>query len=98
MNLLKNEFNIFFTAIMFFTRIPCPKHIDHSAKNLSESRKYFPLVGTLVGSAVAISCYLFSYVFDITTSIIISTIFGVILTGAFHEDGLADLMDGLGGG
>lgn len=98
MNILKNEINIFFTAIMFFTRIPCPKHIDHSFKNLSESRKYFPLVGTLVGLCVAVIFYLFQYIFNPATSIIVSTIFSVLLTGAFHEDGLADLFDGIGGG
>ena len=48
--ILKEEIRIFFTAVMFYTRIPCPKWVDHSAVYIDKSVSYFPLIGWLVGS------------------------------------------------
>ena len=89
-----------FASIMFFTRIPINwPYFSDKAPDLTRAAWSFPLVGFLVGFLsggfgellilinvpVFISC---------VTAITIS----VLLTGAFHEDGLADMADGFGAG
>lgn len=96
--MLKNEIKIFFTALMFFTRIPCPKWVDHSPEYLSKSSRYFPLIGTIVGSIGALVYYGCSFIFPHPLALLLSMIATIVTTGAFHEDGLADMCDGFGGG
>ncbi|MEC3908380.1 adenosylcobinamide-GDP ribazoletransferase [Tamlana sp. 2201CG12-4] len=95
---MKKELQIFLTAIMFFTRIPCPKWVNHDAEYLTKSSKYFSLVGILVGSIGAIVFYGASFIFSTEISIALSMVATIYITGAFHEDGFADVCDGLGGG
>ena len=95
---MKKEIHIFFTALMFFTRIPCPKWVDHDAQYLRKSSKYFPLVGILIGSIGAGVYYGCSYIFSTEISILLSMFATIYATGAFHEDGFADVCDGFGGG
>ena len=95
---MKNEIKIFFAAIMFFTRIPCPKWIDHSSEYLAKSSRYLPLVGIIVGSIGAIVYYGASFIFPHPLAILLSMTSTILATGAFHEDGLADMCDGFGGG
>ncbi|MBI4929324.1 MAG: adenosylcobinamide-GDP ribazoletransferase [Bacteroidetes bacterium] len=96
--MLKKEIRIFFTALMFFTRIPCPKWIDHSEEYLSKSSRYFPLIGIIVGGIGALVYYSFSFIFPHPIAILLSMVSTILVTGAFHEDGLADMCDGFGGG
>lgn len=95
---MKKEIQIFLTAIMFFTRIPCPKWVDHSPEFLQKSAKYFSLVGIIVGSIGAIVFYGFSFLFSTEISLLLSMLSTIYVTGAFHEDGFADVCDGFGGG
>lgn len=95
---MKKQIDIFFTALMFFTRIPCPKWIDHSPEILNKSTRYFSLVGILVGCIAALFYYLGSLIFSYEIAIVLSMIASVWTTGAFHEDGFADVCDGFGGG
>ncbi|EZH71568.1 cobalamin synthase [Aquimarina atlantica] len=95
---MKKEIHIFFTALMFFTRIPCPKWVHHNPEYLHLSSKYFPLVGIIVGSIGAIAFYGSSFIFSVEISLILSMFSTIYATGAFHEDGFADVCDGFGGG
>ncbi|OEK08710.1 adenosylcobinamide-GDP ribazoletransferase [Flavivirga aquatica] len=95
---MKKEAQIFFTAIMFFTRIPCPKWVDHNPEYLKKSTKYFSLVGIIIGATAALVYYGTSFVFSTEISILLSMVSTIYITGAFHEDGFADVCDGLGGG
>ena len=95
---MKEELRIFFTALMFYTRIPCPKNIDHSPDYINKATRYFPLIGWIVGVISCIVFWLSNYLFDVHISVLVSLIAGVLVTGAFHEDGLADVFDGFGGG
>ena len=97
-NIIKQEIQSFFTALMFYTRIPCPKWVDHSQEYLQLSRKYFPFIGWIVGGISGMVLWGATYLFSIEISVLISMIVGVLLTGAFHEDGFADTLDGFGGG
>src|SRR4030042_2526983 len=96
--MLKNELKIFFTAVMFYTRIPCPKWIGHSTSYLNKATRYFPLIGWIIGTVSFISLYLSLLVFPNEVAVVISMISGILLTGAFHEDGFADVCDAFGGG
>lgn len=98
MNFLRNQYELFIIAIGFLTRIPIPKKTDFSEQKLNHASRYFPTVGWLVGifSAGLILC--FEIVFPKTITVIFSLLITIFLTGAFHEDGLIDTADGLGGG
>ncbi|TWF35310.1 cobalamin-5'-phosphate synthase [Chitinophaga polysaccharea] len=96
--MIKKELRIFFTALMFYTRIPCPKWVDHSASYLNQSTRYFPLIGWIVGLLCFAVYYGVSCLFPADISVIISMVTGIFVTGAFHEDGFADVCDGFGGG
>ncbi|WP_103072232.1 adenosylcobinamide-GDP ribazoletransferase [Aquimarina sediminis] len=95
---MKREIHIFFTALMFFTRIPCPKWVDHDPEYLKLSTRYFSLVGILVGGIGALVFYGASFVFSVELSLLLSMAATIYITGAFHEDGFADVCDGFGGG
>ncbi len=94
-------------ALQFFTRLPVTGRlaawVGYSPKMLRASAAHFPGVGWLVGLLVAaLSAVLLLALPKGTFSPLIvasiGTAFGILLTGAFHEDGLADVADGLGGG
>jgi adenosylcobinamide-GDP ribazoletransferase len=95
---MKKEIRIFFTALMFYTRIPCPKWVDHSDEYLQKSIRYFPLIGILVGGVSGLVFVAARFILPQSVSIILSMLAGILMTGAFHEDGLADVCDGFGGG
>jgi adenosylcobinamide-GDP ribazoletransferase len=96
--MLKQEIRIFFTALMFYTRIPCPKCVDHDEEYINKATRYFPFIGWIVGGISFASYYSASLLFPSSIAVIISIIVGVLVTGAFHEDGFADVCDGFGGG
>lgn len=95
---MKTELKIFFTALMFYTQIPCPKWVGYSPEMLNKSTRYFPLIGWIVGGISFIIYHLFSLLFSLELSVVFSIAVGVLVTGSFHEDGLADSFDGFGGG
>lgn len=83
---------------MFYTRIPCPKNITHHPDYLNKATRYFPFIGWIVGSISFLAFYLSSLFLSIETAVIFAIIASVLTTGAFHEDGFADVCDGFGGG
>jgi adenosylcobinamide-GDP ribazoletransferase len=95
---MKKEIHIFFTALMFYTRIPCPKNIDHNPDYLNKASRYFPFIGWIVGGISFAVYYFSSFLFSNDIAIILAIIAGILTTGAFHEDGFADVCDGFGGG
>lgn len=96
--MLKQELKIFFAALMFFSRIPCPKWVDHSPEYLNKATRYFPLIGWILGVFTFAFYFAANQIFNAEISVIISMISGILITGAFHEDGFADVCDGFGGG
>jgi adenosylcobinamide-GDP ribazoletransferase len=95
---MKKQLHIFFTALMFYTRIPCPKNIDHNPDYLNKASRYFPLIGWIVGGISFLAFYGASFLVSASAAIIIGMIAEILTTGAFHEDGFADVCDGFGGG
>jgi len=96
--MLKPTIHRFFNALTFYTRVPGPNWVEYSADNLNRASGFFPFMGYLV----AIWCYavysLCATYLPADISLLISMVAGILLTGAFHEDGFADLCDGFGGG
>ncbi len=95
---IKYEGRLLLVAIQFLTRIPIPSFTDYQPQWLHQSSRHFPAVGLLVGILCAGVFWLASLLFTPLVAAVISTAFSIKLTGAFHEDGLADTCDGLGGG
>ncbi|KXX66753.1 adenosylcobinamide-GDP ribazoletransferase [Flammeovirga sp. SJP92] len=95
---MREEINIFFTSLMFYTRIPCPINIDHDPDYINKATRYFPLIGWIVGGISFVAFWASSLLFDTTISVVFSLLIGVLTTGGFHEDGLSDVADGFGGG
>ncbi|MCC5845402.1 MAG: adenosylcobinamide-GDP ribazoletransferase [Verrucomicrobia bacterium] len=96
--MIRREIHLFFTALMFFTRLPCPKNIDHDADTLNASQKYFPVMGWIVGGFAWLTCWLALHLFPAEIAVLLSICASVLLTGAFHEDGFTDTCDAFGGG
>src|ERR1700712_3963673 len=95
---MKKEIRIFFTALMYFTRIPCPKWVDHSEEYLNKSSRYFPLVGIIIGAISGFTYWGFQWILPGEIALLLAMIASILATGAFHEDGFADVCDGFGGG
>jgi adenosylcobinamide-GDP ribazoletransferase len=96
--MLRRELEYFFGAIRFFTRLPVPGWVGHSAEALNRSARYFPLVGLLVGGIGALVFLGAMQLWPQPVAVLLSMAATIYATGAFHEDGLSDTVDGLGGG
>ena len=98
MNRLGEQLNLWWIAVAFFTRIPVPASVEFSQASLNRASRYFPAVGWLIGALCATALWLLMLVFPQDVAVLISIAISLLLTGCFHEDGLADTCDGLGGG
>jgi len=92
-----DELRYFFTALGYFTRVLVPRWVGFEWHYLNAAARYFPLVGLMVGG-VAVLVYLAALrVFPAGVAVLLSMAATLVLTGAFHEDGLADCADAFGG-
>lgn len=91
-----SHLKLFLLALSFYTRLPTPKNQDYN--QLPQASIYLPLVGWVVGGLTGLCFYLANILWPQPTALILSLICGILLTGAFHEDGFADVCDGFGGG
>lgn len=93
-----HQLRLFFIALQFFTRLPIPRWVGFEPDWLQHASRYFPAVGIVVGGAAAGVYALAAWLLPQPVAVLLSTIAGIYLTGAFHEDGFADACDGMGGG
>lgn len=98
MSVVRQELEYFFGALRFFTRLPVPVWVGHSAEALNHSARYFTLVGLIVGLIGALVFALTSFFWPKTLAVLMAMAATILVTGAFHEDGWADMVDGFGGG
>ncbi len=87
-----------FAALGYFTRVPIPRAIGLDPRDLAGAAQYFSLIGAFVGVAGALVYLIALRVFPPAVAVLLSMAATLLLTGALHEDGLADCCDGLGGG
>lgn len=95
---LKQQWQIFLIALAFFTRIPIPADTPYSAQRLNQANRYFGVVGIIVGIISAAIYLMAATLFPPALAVALAMICSLLITGAFHEDGLADVFDGFGGG
>ena len=98
MTKVHHELRLLLTAVMFYTRIPVPRWVGHSDEALNQATRYFPMIGWIVGGGVGVVIWLASFVFPLSISVLLGMVAGILMTGAFHEDGFVDMCDGFGGG
>ena len=94
----RHELEYLFGAIRFFTRLPVPHWVGHSSEALERSMRYFPAVGLIVGFIGALVFAVTSFFWPKTLAVLASMAATLYATGAFHEDGWSDMVDGFGGG
>lgn len=95
---MSKGWNHFLTALMLLTRLPVGRWCHYSQESVAASVCYFPLVGALVGAISAVVLFLGLQILPLKIAILLGMLTNVVITGAFHEDGLADAADGLLGG
>jgi len=95
--MILHELRLFLIALQFLTRLPVPARVGFDPQWLNESARHFPLVGACVGMLAAGVLWVAGWVFPAEVALGLSMAATVLLTGAFHEDGLADTCDALGG-
>ena len=96
--MIRRELAAFFAALGYFTRLPVPAWVGYSADGLSRAARYLPAIGLLVGGLGGLVFWLAQYVWPQSVAVVLAMVATIALTGAFHEDGLGDTADGLGGG
>lgn len=82
-------------ALQFLTRIPIRLR---SAPDMAGLVVWFPLAGAVIG---LIAGCVGAAAFEWTSPLVagaLTVVVGLLVTGAFHEDGLGDVADGFGGG
>ena len=98
MSTIKQQWELLLTALSFFSRIPIPYKLAFSSENLKRCNRYFPTVGLVVGVIGALVYFPANEILPHSIAVIISMITTILATGAFHEDGFADVCDAFGGG
>jgi adenosylcobinamide-GDP ribazoletransferase len=85
-------------AAAFLTRVPVP--VAAAAADVGRAARWFPLIGGLLGGATALIAWTMTDVVHFPAALTATLIVGLAAwaTGAIHLDGLADTVDGLGGG
>ncbi len=97
--LVLHELRLALVAVQFLTRVPVPGWVGHGfqADWLNTCVRYFPAVGALVGTFGAAVLWVALWWWPPAVAAVLAVAATVWLTGAFHEDGLADTFDALGG-
>lgn len=92
----------FFTAVQFLTRVPVPGGATRDPAlfraDISRGLVFFPLIGALIGCATALALWAAAQAFSWPVAVLLALGFEALLTGAFHEDAVADFCDAFGGG
>ena len=95
---LARQWLLFRLACQMLTRVPAARGIDYAPELDAAAVRYYPAVGILVGLAGG-AVFAATYgLFGPFSAAVLALAATALLTGAMHEDGLADTADGIGGG
>jgi adenosylcobinamide-GDP ribazoletransferase len=98
---MAEQLRLFLVALQFYTRIPVTGRVADwmgwDGARLGRATRYFPLAGIVVALGQALVYMLSSIVLPHPVALLMAIAAGLLLTGAFHEDGWADFCDGFGG-
>jgi len=95
---MRRQFLLMVCAVQFLTRLPTPTLAHYQPDWVARAARYFPLVGQLVGAIAALVLVGASTLWGGWVPALLALAASVLVTGGFHEDGLADTADGLLGG
>jgi adenosylcobinamide-GDP ribazoletransferase len=87
----------FRVALQFLTRTPTRTE-GITARDIAASYYFYPVIGFAIGVSAVVLRYIVALLFPVSFSIVLVLVFLVWITGGLHEDGLADVADGIGGG
>lgn len=85
-------------ALTFFTRLPFWRIREIPADAFKQVVPFWPLTGWLTGGVTALTFWLCSRLMPLGMAWILALTARLLLTGALHEDGFADFIDGFGVG
>ena len=85
-------------AFIFFTRLPFWRIYQPPQACYRTVVEHWPLVGWLTGGIMALILWFGPAIMPYSITVLAAIISRVLITGALHEDGLADFFDGFGGG
>lgn len=95
------QLRLFLVALQFYSRLPVTGRLahwmDYDPARLAPATRYFPLIGLVVASLTAIVYAGCGLLLPHPVALMLAMAAGLMLTGAFHEDGLADYCDAMGG-
>jgi adenosylcobinamide-GDP ribazoletransferase len=92
----RSQLEIFFSTLRFFTRLPIPGSDDPAT--LAKGMRYFPAVGLIVGALSALVFGFANFLWPKALAVLAAMVAAILVTGALHEDGWSDMIDGLGCG
>lgn len=90
--------NTLYTALLYYSRLPAPKGVNITPEGLNRALMFFPLVGLVVGTLSWGAYYISARILPESVAMVVAICAAILCTGAMHEDGLADMCDGFGGG
>ena len=97
-SILAREWVLIRLACQMLTRFPAARGVDYTPELDAAAVRYYPGVGILVGLAGGAAFAAAHGPLGPPLAAVLAIAATVLLTGAMHEDGLADTVDGIGGG
>ena len=85
-------------ALIFFTRLPFWRLHEPPKECYATVVEHWPLAGWITGGVMAGTLYIGSMYLPYAVAVVLAVVMRLLITGALHEDGLADFLDGFGGG
>lgn len=85
-------------AFIFFTRLPFWRLAEVPAEYFKNVVSRWALTGWLTAGCSVLILYATSLILPLSVAILLAIITRLLITGCLHEDGLADFLDGFGGG
>lgn len=85
-------------SFIFFTRLPFWRLYQPPKEAYATVVEHWPLVGWLTGGIMAATLFGACHILPYPVAVIVAILVRLFVTGALHEDGLADFFDGFGGG
>src|SRR5437660_8538751 len=87
----------FLVGVQFLTQLPI--RIERVAPDhIADSYYFYPVIGFLIGASAVLLRHILIVIFPLSFSITLVLGFLIWISGGLHEDGLADVADGMGGG